>query len=228
VLARNGRYVLFYTARDRASGFQCIARATSARPEGPYTDDSTQPFICQRSLCGSIDASPFVDKDGSAYVLWKSDENAAACGTPPRLWSQRLSDDGLSLQGEPVALLEKDQPWEGALIEGPSMVQHRGKHLLFYSANQYDSARYAVGYATCDGPQGPCKKVTRLSPFLASAGLMLGPGGQELFTDAAGELWMAFHAWTAPKTTYPHGARSLRLARLKLDGLGALRVQTVH
>ena len=46
VLRRESAYVLYYTARDAASGFQCIGRATSARPEGPYLDDSEHAFVC--------------------------------------------------------------------------------------------------------------------------------------------------------------------------------------
>jgi len=228
VLQRPGGYVLFYTAHDTRSGFQCISRATASRPEGPYADASHEPFICQKDLCGSIDASPFVDNDGRTYLVWKSDENAAACRGTPRLWSQELGDDALTLRGAPSALLARDAEWEGALIEGPSMVRSGARTLLFYSANAYDSTRYAVGYATCKGPLGPCEKVTRVSPLLASVGLMLGPGGQELFTDVAGKLWMAFHAWTQPHTAYPSGARTLRLAQVELVNGGEVKLRVAE
>jgi beta-xylosidase len=228
VLPRGNGYVLFYTAREVRSGVQCISRATSQQPQGPYTDDSSEPFVCQRALCGSIDPSPFVDSDGRAYLLWKSDENGAACRSAPRLWAQELGTDGLSLRGAPAPLLVKDAGWEGALIEGPSMVRSGPGTVLFYSANAYDSAQYAVGYARCKGPLGPCEKVTRMTPLLASVGLMLGPGGQELFTDVAGKLWMAFHAWTQPHTAYPSGARSLRLAQVELGDSGDVKIHVAQ
>jgi len=41
VLARNGAYVLYYTARYAMAGVQCISPAVSATPAGPYVDDST-------------------------------------------------------------------------------------------------------------------------------------------------------------------------------------------
>jgi beta-xylosidase len=215
VLARADGYVLYYTTRDAASGFQCISRAVARQPAGPYVDRSARPMICQTELCGSIDPSPFVDRDGAAYLLWKSDENSLACRTAPRIWSQRLSDDGRKLVGRPRALIERDRDWEGQIVEGPSMALHDGRYYLFYSANWYASSEYAIGYATCDGPTGGCTKVTVGAPFLASSGPALGPGGQELFTGADGALWMAYHAWTAPRTTYAQGgARSLRLARI--------------
>ncbi len=216
VLKRGSAFVMYYTARDVASGFQCISRAVAAQPAGPYVDDSSAPFICQVSgpsaLCGSIDPSPFVDTDGAAYLTWKSDENAPACNRPPRLWSAALRADGLGLAGPPAPILAMDQDWERPIIEGPSMHLREGVYFLFYSANAYESAAYAMGYATCLSPVGPCKKATLAGPFVKSAGAALGPGGQEVFRDPAGRTWMAYHAWTAPSTTYGGGgARSLRI-----------------
>lgn len=222
VLRRDRRYVLYYTARETSSGFQCISRGTSQRPEGPYFDGSPRPFICQTTadsaFCGSIDPSPFVDAAGHVYLLWKSDENSPACRTRPRIWSQRLSDDGLSVVGEPAPLLTTDREWEGPLIEGPSMVRDGNALFLFYSANWFESADYAIGWARCETPVGPCKKMTLDAPLVKSAGKMLGPGGQEIFTDTLGRAWMAYHAWTAPHTTYSSGGvRSLRLSRLSFS-----------
>jgi beta-xylosidase len=222
VLPREKTFVLYYTARHTASGFQCISHATSASVAGPYVDDSSSPFVCTigggQPYCGSIDPSPFLDEHGKPHLLWKSDENSAACQTAPRLWSQPLSDDGLELVGAPTALLTMDRGWERPIIEGPSMVVHDGQYTLFYSANEYETAKYAVGYAQCAGPAGPCTKVTKDAPLLKSSGTQLGPGGQEFFTDPRGEWWMAFHAWTAPRFTYRDGgARSLHIAHLAFD-----------
>jgi beta-xylosidase len=222
VLPRPGGYVLYYTTRAAASGFQCISLATSTHAEGPYTDSSAAPLVCQvgdESLCGSIDPSPFVDSSGQAYLLWKSDENSASCRKPPRIWAQRLRDDGLGLVGSVTALLTEDRGWEGAVIEGPAMIHHDGRYFLFYSANGFESRDYAVGYATCAGPMGPCEKKTLDTPWLKSDGALLGPGGQEFFPGPDGQTWMVYHAWSAPLTTYASGGeRALRLARVTFDG----------
>jgi len=224
-LARRDRYVIYYTTRHAASGFQCISRAVATHAEGPYTDDSSEPLVCQvgerAPFCGSIDPSPFVDVDGKPYLLWKSDENSSRCRTNPRIWVQELSDDGLALVGAPQMLLAVDQHWEDTIVEAPSMVQHDGRYFLFYSGNRYESGDYAVGYATCPSLLGLCTKATMGTPYLMSTGSMRGPGGQELFQDANGEIWIAYHAWTEPKTTYGDGgARSLRLARMIFDEEG--------
>ena len=227
-LARRDRYILYYTTPDTRSGFQCISRAVATHPEGPYNDDSSEPLVCQvapgPALCGSIDPSPFVDADGKPYLLWKSDENSSRCRTNPRIWVQALSDDGLTLVGAAQMLLAVDQRWEDTIVEAPSMVLHDGRYFLFYSGNRFESGDYAVGYATCSSLFGLCVKNTLTTPYLMSTGSMRGPGGQELFQDATGEIWMAYHAWTEPKTNYGDGgARSLRLARLTFDEEGKPR-----
>jgi beta-xylosidase len=225
VLARSGTFVLYYTARDSGSGFQCVSRAVSSTPAGPYVDTSSAPLICQTAVCGSIDPSPFVDDDGAAYLVWKSDENNPTCNTPPRLWSQPLTSDGISVLGSPTVLLERDQLWEGPVIEGPAMWKNDGAYYLFYSANRYDTADYAVGYAVCEGPTGTCQKMT-LDPsdgggspaILQSASPALGPGGEQLFEDTSLALWVVYHAWTAPETSYSGGgARSMRIDRVLFD-----------
>ncbi len=217
VLPRGDGYVLYFTARDNASDRQCIGRAVANAPEGKFKDDLTQPFICQTNLGGSIDPSPFVDDDGTPWLLWKNDGNC--CGFAVGLWIQQLSDDGLSLIGKPHELLRYDRAWESPLIEGPALLKHAGKYFLFYSANWYESANYAVGYAVADAITGPFTKVTTTSPIFASRGRIAGPGGQEFFTDPKGNLWMAYHAWDAKAVGYASlGARALHIDRVTFDG----------
>ncbi len=208
VLARSDDdLVMYYTTTDRASGRQCISSATSADPVGPFVDRSSAPMVCPVPLGGAIDPSPFVATDGTVYLLWKNDGNC--CGVPTRLWSQRLAEDRLAVEGQPSELLGADQPWEGQLVEGPSLIEHDGDHYLFYSANAWDSDRYAIGYATCEGPVGPCTKPLS-EPWLASSEQALGPGGQEFFRSGDDELRMVFHAWAFGKVGYREGGfRSL-------------------
>ena len=169
-------------------------------------------------MCGSIDPSPFVGSDGAVHTAVEERREWLPRKAPSHLWSQRLSEDGLAVVGTPSALLVADQAWEARLIEGPSMWLHDGTYYLFYSANWYESARYAIGYATCAGPAGPCTKKTTDHPLVYSGADALGPGGEEFFTDSSGATWMAYHAWNAPDASYAGGsARSLRLAPVRFD-----------
>jgi len=201
-----GRQVLYYTTTDAASGLQCISAAIADGPGGPFVDRSTQPLVCPVDLGGAIDPSPFVDTDGTAYLLWKNDGNC--CGVPTRIYSQALSDDGLTLTGPPAELLASDQPWEGSVIEAPAMVEHEGTYYLFYSGNAWNTTDYAIGYAICTDVQSPCDKPLG-QPWLASSERVAGPGGLEFFRNGDDELRAVFHGWAGPVGYDDGGVRSL-------------------
>jgi beta-xylosidase len=215
VIQIDDQFVMYYTARDKASNRQCIGRAISDDPAGPFVDDSTEPFVCQNDLGGSIDPYPFLDEDGKLYLLWKNDGNCCALGVS--LWIQELSPDGLTLQGETKELIERDQAWEVPLVENPAMVEHNDKYYLFYSANKWDSLYYAISYAVCETVQGPCEKPLK-GPWLDYENPVMGPGGQAFFMDEEGNLWMAYHAWTGTNIGDDNGDRSLRIDLVTFEG----------
>jgi beta-xylosidase len=219
----DGAYVMYFTTRYRigAGGVQCIGLATSETPEGPFLPTETSneaPFVCQQNEGGSIDASVFVDDDGAPYLLWKSDANSR--GGKTWLYLQRLAADGLALEGEPVRLISADTRWEGVLVEAPTLWKHDGRYYLFYSANDYASRNYAVGYAVAEKIEGPYAKAEE-NPILKTdlkAGIV-GPGGQDIQVGADGKEMMLFHTWTA-------GAyRALAVAPLEwVDGKPVVRL----
>src|SRR5262249_34006743 len=130
---------------------------------------------------------------------------------------QRLAPDGRSVTGTPNKLLTADQPWEGNLIEAPSMVINNGTYFLFYSANAWDTESYAIGYGTCRSITGPCTKPTT-EPWMSSTPFAKGPGGQEWYA-AAGQLWMVYHGWARGQIGYPEGERRLYLDSVRIvDG----------
>ena len=216
-LRRDGIYVLYYTVRDRRSDRQCISLAVADAPQGPFHDISAGPLIVQVDRGGSIDPSPFVDEGGTAYLLWKSDDNAI--GRPSSIWGSALSPDGLALSGEPVELLRIDRKWERPLIEAPAMVRRGDRYYLFYSGNRWESTGYGIGYAISRTASGPFRKVTRSRPWLGTGAAVAGPGGQEFFTDRGGGIWMAFHGWAPGVVGYAAGGvRALHLARIGFDG----------
>ncbi len=210
VLARPGGFVLYYTTRAHDPDRECLSRAVSKEPGGPFVDDSSGPFVCP-SDGGAIDPSPFVAADGRAYLLWKSDATAG-------IVAQELAPDGLSLVGDQQAIVQADQAWEAGVVEAPSMVGYDGRYYLFYSGNNWATADYAIGYAVCDSPTGPCTKPAD-GPWLASTAKAEGPGGEDVFVDANGQPWMTLHAWVRGKVGYPQGARNLFVVRLTfVDG----------
>jgi hypothetical protein len=205
------RFVMYYTAQNKANGLQCIGRATSSSPAGPFADEQTSPLICQTQ--GSIDPSPYVAADGS---LWLVFSNVAFTGTTS-IWSVPLTSDGLSVAGGATRLLSTADAWEGPLIEAPTMITSPSGIELFYSANPFDTSSYSVGVASCDSPTGPCTRIYSTA-VLATRDTMAGPGGQTPFQDASGNWQVAFHAWTSPKIGYPAGTRTLRFLPMTFPG----------
>lgn len=212
VLRRDdGRFVLYYTARSFDRGLQCVGRAVAAEAAGPFVDSWAEPLVCQADLGGSIDAEPFRDDDGALYLYWKNDGNC--CGLRTAIYAQRLSPDGLRLLGPRATLVSNDPGWEGTTVEAPTMWREDGSYFLFYSGNAYNTESYAVGYATCRGPLGPCAEAPE-NPILTSACRAVGPGHQAVVR-AGGDTWLVYHAWSPGQIGSVSPGRSLWLDRLE-------------
>jgi Glycosyl hydrolases family 43 len=211
-----GTFVLYYAVRVAGTGKECISVATAGRPQGPFTDRSTAPLECQKSLGGSIDPASFIDTNGTPYLVWKSGGPGSS-----RIWSQQLAPSGTSFVAgtNPTSLLVPDQSWEGATVEAPDMVTTGGHYYLFFSGNDWDSGNYAVGVATCIGALGPCSDATP-NPVLSSGQGVAGPGGESVFADTSGNFWIAFHAWVPGAVGFPN-SRDLYLRRLTFSPTGA-------
>jgi len=108
--------------------------------------------------------------------------------------------------GQPIELIHDDSAWEQRLVEAPTMVRSPIGYELFFSAAYFgwndnqERSPYGMGYASCAGPLGPCKKSAD-NPILHSfydrqSGCLSGPGHQSIFTVGTRTL-MSFHAWEA-------------------------------
>lgn len=208
---RDGGYVLYYTARDTASGLQCISSAVGAAPTGPFVDDSTAPLLCQVEFGGSIDPSPFIDAAGEAWLVWKSER-------PAVIWSWRLAPDGRSFVGLANQLAAADQPWEDGVVEGPALARIGDEHYLFYSGGNWSSDDYGMAYARCDGPAGPCTKV---GAVLETSARVSGPGGGDVFVDRDGRPWLVYHGYVPPDVGWPN-SRVLFADPIAVDATGSL------
>ena len=165
----------------------------AARPVRRRLD---KPLVCQPKQGGSINPSAFCDDDGEAiYLVWKNDGNAI--GATTFIWAQRLSSDGsLRLVGKRTPIEKNDAYWEARVVEGPMLWKRDGRYFLFYSGNVYSGAAYAVGYAMCASPLGPCKDAPE-NPILKGKCKAFGPGHNALIRDGAGQTWIVYHAWDA-------------------------------
>jgi arabinan endo-1,5-alpha-L-arabinosidase len=183
-----GQYVVYFSARD-AGGQLSIGVASASSALGPFVDVG-QPLIHDPAM-GLIDASEITASDGTPYVVWKEDGNAI--GKPTPIHAQPLAAGGLSLAGSPATLITNDEAWEGAVVEGPFMIEHAGSYYLFYSGNSYASSAYAVGVARAASPLGPFTKAG--APILSTGGAWAGPGHCAVVDTPAGDTYMVYHSW---------------------------------
>lgn len=237
VLATGGRFVVYFTARERRSDLQCVGAAVATSPRGPFVSAAAEPLVCQRDLGGTIDAHPFRDADGQQYLYYKNDGNNPKVLKTARIWAQRLSPDGLSLTGAASPLVAADKQWEWRVVEAPTMVRRpgaggvgagsAGAYTLFFSANHFgweDDQRlsnYGIGYAKCQGPMGPCEDAPSnplLTSRMGAGGCISGPGHQAVF-EVGDRQFIAYHAWAATSGCRKSGhERNLYVSPLRWNG----------
>lgn len=216
----DGTYRMYYTTALAGADRQCISVATAKEARGPFEDRSTAPLVCEEDEGGSIDASPFVAADGTAYLYWKNDGNHI--GVDTFIKGATLSADGMTLEGEPQPLLQQDLPWEDMLVEAPSMWEEGGRFHLFYSGNGFWTDKYAVGHAVSDSPLGPFVKDSK--PVLTSTAEAAGPGHASLI-QVGPTVWMVYHAWVPDAIGDEVTGRQMWLSTVEFAKGGSVNVE---
>lgn len=186
----DGRFLMYYTAQDRASGRQCVGAATAHSPAGPFTPVADAPLVCPTDIGGAIDPAAFVDSGGRRYLVYKNDGNAI--GLPTYLFVQRVAGDGVTLRGAPIATI-RNGTTEGNLIEAPFLVHRGHTYYMFYSYGAWNNDTYTEGYATAPSLDGPWTKSG--VPLLSTAlfgGSVVGPGGVSVLR-GGGDSRIVFH-----------------------------------
>ncbi|MBE5768835.1 MAG: hypothetical protein E7333_04480 [Clostridiales bacterium] len=216
----NGKWVMLFSAQMGADYDLRVSMAFADKITGPYTDPGDKPFLDPGY--NVIDASLFVDDDGTPYLLFVRDcsENYVGFYQCSHTYGVRLTEDLSAMVGEPVCLTVPDTPWEKKSSpvlwnEGVFIRKHDGKYYLYYSANAYNTGDYAVGVAVSDAPLGPYVKQAN-NPILTQVTdengkrLVCGVGHNAFFT-VGEELFTAYHCSTDP--IHPSAARSLCIDR---------------
>jgi beta-xylosidase len=205
-----------------------LSVATSASPLGPFVDVSDRPVF--DFGYAAIDATVFIDDDGTPYMLYAKDcsENIVDGVHTSQIWGVRLSEDLMSVKGDPILLLTpsgpfetKDPSWQWN--EGPAVLKHMDRYYVSYSVNCYTDPEYSVCYAVSDHPLGPYTKASE-NPILAKIhGVFSGPGHNMYFRSTEGKLMTAFHIHTDMER--PSGDRTTCLAPVSFDNHGKLIIE---
>ncbi|MBC7567630.1 MAG: family 43 glycosylhydrolase [Pedobacter sp.] len=178
-------YYMAYTADEQ------IAIATSSSPLGPFKQKVL------KSLSGTgkqIDPYLYFDGNGKVYLYH------VKLQTGNRIFVVEMKAD-LSdvILGTEKECISGTDFWENTertgwpVTEGPTVVKHNNLYYLIYSANDFRSKDYAVGYATSWSPLGPWQKYSG-NPIISRIKLGLnGSGHGDLFTDKKGALKYVLH-----------------------------------
>jgi hypothetical protein len=100
-------------------------------------------------------------------------------------------------------------------IENPALARDpaTGAWLLTWSANRWETRDYATGLATCQGPLGPCQRVstdapwlrTSTDPAISTGARFDGIGGLTFVAGPDDALYALFHAYRAGPAEVPGG-----------------------
>lgn len=227
VFKHNDTYYMTYSARNRQDSLR-IAIATSSSPTGPFIDQNTDVINEEGSY---IDGHIFMDDDGQAYLYYSKDnyENIIDGNNVSQIYGQRLSDDLLSVEGDPVLLTTPEQYWEDPngdfqWNEGAFVLKHEGLYYLMYSSGFFGNSSYSVGYGTSEEPLGEFTKYEN-NPILRSdvANGISGPGHNSVTVGLDDEtMYIVYHIHTYPDN--PSGDRRPAMDVLYFDDDGILTV----
>ncbi len=192
VLHHGGRFYCYYTAMPEGTPGNegnRVGLAVADRPEGPYED------VGVVIPHGSIDGSPYIDRNGQAWLLFTT-EHGNDLGWPPgQIGVFRLREDLRTVEGDPVKIMTQYEWQEGAFF-----VPHpdSGRLVLFFSYGGWTEDSYCVHAAWGDVPSGPF--IPEPAAFLTGTLELRGPGHANVFPGPDGTPWLVFHAWDTAKT----------------------------
>ncbi len=206
VVKRNGSYYMIYTANEQ------LALAQSRSPLGPFVNQDKHHFKLDVRL---IDPYIFFD-DGKTYLF-----HVRRIGDNNEIFVVELEEDLRTMkEGTLIKCLSVSLDWEdrdefsNTSVQGPSVVKLDGKYYLFYSANNFRSPYYAVGYATSTSPVGPWIKPSNTALIDRGRINENGPGhGDVFFKDGKNKLAYVFHTHHSKEKLRPRKTGILEFNR---------------
>lgn len=195
-----GKVLCYYTAKQKSDGTSCIGVAVADGPEGKFVDHG--PLV--KTTNEAIDAFVFNDK-GQLYITWKA-YGLDPSGRPIEILAQKLSDDGLHLEGEPFTLL-KDEERIGC--EGQCIFKEGKYYYILYSIRDCCSPQsdYAVSVARSKTFEGPYEKYSG-NPILQGNGKDIQSCGHgTMVSRLNGNMFYLCHAYFTGK--YSEGRKAV-------------------
>lgn len=194
----NGRWYVYYCATDGPDPNRrvFVLRADTDDPQGAYTFKGK--LAATDSDDYAIDPTVYQAPRGRLFLLWS--------GRPPggeqTIYIAPMSDPW-TVSGPRVSLSTPDLDWERhgwPVNEGPEVLRHGGRTLVFYSGSGYTTPDYALGMlVNSDGnmlnPASWAKSpVPVFGQYHGPDGAVEGTGHNGFFKSPDGtEDWIMFH-----------------------------------
>jgi len=191
IIEKDGKFYMVYSSEEH------IGVAVADHPAGPFKQ-AEKKWLSERN---AIDGHFFRDDDGQVYLYYVRFEGGNV------IYCTKMSDDLLSMDEEnEVRLIAAEEEWEtrqALVTEGPFVLKHNGKYYLTYSANDYQSPDYAVGYAVASSPTGPFVKYSG-NPILKKNDKVQGTGHHSFTTSKDGKTLMCvYHIHNSLTAVHP-------------------------
>lgn len=193
----NGKYYMFYSARQEDTEHLQLGVVESDSPVGPFVNTIGGPLT--NYDYSVIDASLLVTEEAN-YLYYSKDcsENIVDGKHTSQIYVSVINDTLTELVGEPILLTTPDQAHDlttGDYVwnEAPYVIEVDEIYYLFYSSGFYGDEKYNVSYATSDTPIGPFTK-SESNPLIESnleEGFS-GPGHPMIF-ESEDKYYIAYH-----------------------------------
>ncbi|MDE6528356.1 MAG: glycoside hydrolase family 43 protein [Muribaculaceae bacterium] len=215
IYKEGGKYYLTYSAEGKI----CVAESDIVT--GPYIQREVRPVGDWDEM--NIDTYLFRDNDGKHYMYHARYKQQGDLGGNTiyvmgyDLDSNREEAGTLRLcaeVSEPWELTENGRKFGNKTLEGPTVIKLDGKYYLFYSANDYQSTDYAVGYAVADSPYGPWTKNEGNPIIHRSLVGENGAGHGDFFNGKDGRAYYVYHVHASDTDVHP---RKVRIVPLKIE-----------
>ena len=187
----NGQYVLYYSMSVWGGEWTCgIGIATSAKPEGPFTDRGKLFLSSEINVQNSIDQF-YIEDSGKKYLFW---------GSFHGIYAIELTDDGLAVKpGAEKRLVA------GTVYEGSYILKKDNFYYLFCSTGtccEGVKSTYTTVFGRSENLFGPYSDKSGNSMsnnkheiLIYGNDRFVGTGhNSEIVTDGQGKTWILYHA----------------------------------
>lgn len=180
----NNKVYAYYTARDK-NGVSYIGVATADNPEKEFTDHGLLVEFGKEAIDAFV-----MEDNGDLYITWKA---YGLDKRPIELLCNKMSKDGLRLEGEPFTLLRDD---DHTLMEGQCWFKKGDYYYLMYSTNNCCGPKsdYQVYVARSKNLKGPYEKYGG-NPILTGSNDILSCGHGTMTTTPDGRMFYLCHAY---------------------------------